>query len=89
MHERTKKKERDSLILCKKCHKNIHRNEPVVSHTPVVNLTGERRPIFSPFFCARMHVLPEVIDGIFSLVPALLFFFMGINEQRKDKMSYV
>jgi hypothetical protein len=75
------------LFLCKKCHKNIDKNEPIVSHTPVVNLTGERQPIFSLFYCVHMHVLPEVIDGIFSsLLFSSRFFFVGTNEQRKNKM---
>ncbi len=68
--------------------KTFVKNESVVSYTPVANLIWERQPIFSLFFCDRMHVLPEVIDDIFSLSRSIssihfLFLFMGINEQRK------
>jgi hypothetical protein len=79
------KKKNEILVLCKKCHKNIDNNEPVVSRTPVVNLTRERQPIFSLFFCVRTHVLPEVIDGIFS--PILSCFFFGGNERTKKEQN--
>ena len=83
VHKR--KKECEVLFLCKKCHKNIHKNKPVVSHTPVVNLTRERQPIFSLFFYIPMHVLPEVIDGIFSPSHSLIhFFFMGTKKEQNE-----
>lgn len=78
------KKEKRKHFLCKKCHKNIDENEPVVSHNPLVNFTKQVSLSSYPSFvcmcmCLSRHALPEVIDEIF-----FLFQFTRTNKEENE-----